>query len=473
MKRGESHVTGQPATELGRGRQPAKMVRKREKARRVKTRRRNSSMSEKPVHSRLRRLVDWINLTGAKKVHSLIDKVYKRKNLEIAWEKVKANRGSGGVDGQSLEAFEAQLDQQLDRLQRALKEGLYQPRPVRQVQIPKLGKPGEYRGLGVPTIYDRVCQQALLNRLEPIFEPVFDEASFGYRRGRSTKDALRKIWKEIQSGSEWIVDADLRDFFGSVDHEKLLTLVAQQVADGRVLRLIQAMLKAGSYGKGRLSPSERGTPQGGVVSPVLSNILLTPFDREMRLRGYQLTRYADDWVVTGKPAAEARAAAARRSLKQLGVELHPQKTRIVHVRYGFEFLGYKIKRGYRKLHLPESKIRSQARQDALYAYPKEKSIRRFMDQVRQRTKRGRPLRTKELIAELNPLLRGWGEYYKRAQVRKLFQRLDGWIRRRIWSHRYRRWRNAGWKQLPATKLYGEYELVRLLYLIPSLASWRR
>ena len=169
-------------------------------------------------------------------------------------------------------------------------------------------------------------------------------------------------------------------------------------------------------------------------------------------------------MITCKSAAAARAAldAARRILKQLGVELHPQQTRIVHVRYGFELLGYKIKRGYRKLHLPESMIRSQARQDALYEYPKEKSIRRFMDQVRQRTKRGLTLRTKELIAELNPLLRGWGEYYKRAQIRKLFQRLDGWIRRRIWSHRYRRWRNAGWKQLPATQLYGEYELVRLL-----------
>jgi len=193
----------------------------------------------------------------------------------------------------------------------------------------------------------------------------------------------------------------------------------------------------------------------------------------MRLRGYQLTRFADDWVVTCKSAAEAQAAldAARRILKQLGVELHPQKTRIVHVRYGFEFLGYKIKCGWRKLSLPESKIRSQARQDALYAYPKEKSIRRFMDQVRQRTKRTTPLGTEELIAGLNPLLRGWGEYYKRAHIRKLFQRLDGWIRRRIWSHRYRRWRNAGWKRLPASQLYGEYELIRLLYLIPSLASW--
>src|SRR5246127_2850979 len=235
---------------------------------------RNSSFSKKPVRSRLRRLVDWIKLTGAKKVHSLIDKVYKRKNLEMAWEKVKANRGSGGVDGQTLEAFEAQLDQQLDRLHRELKEDTYQPLPVRQHPIPKRGKPGEYRMLGIPAIYDRVCQQALLNRLEPIFEPIFDAASFGYRRGRSAKDALRKLWKEIQGGAEWIGDADLRDFFGSADHEKLLALVAQRVADGRVLRLIRAMLKAGSYGKGQLFPSERGTPQGSVVTPRTQSITL-------------------------------------------------------------------------------------------------------------------------------------------------------------------------------------------------------
>jgi len=427
-------------------------------------------MSEKPVHSRPRRLVDWINPTGAKKVHSLIDKVYKRKNLEMAWEKVKENRGSGGIDGQGLTAFEAQLGPQLARLQRELKEDTYQPLPVRQHPIPKRDKPGEYRMLGIPAIYDRVCQQALLNWLAPIFEPILDDASYGYRRGRSPKDALRKVWKEIQSGSEWIVDADLRDFFGSVDHEKLLALVAQRIVDGRVLRLIQAMLKAGSYGKGQLFPTERGTPQGGVVSPVLSNILLTPFDREMMQRGYQLTRYADDWVVTCKSAAEARSAveAARRILKQLGVELHPQKTRIVHVQYGFEFLGYKIKRG-KNLYLPESKIRSQARSGALYAYPREKSIQRFQDQVRQRTKRRVPLKTKELIAELNPLLRGWGEYYKRAHVRKLFNRLDRWIVRRIWSHQFKRWRNGGWKQLPPATLYGEYELVNLVGLIPSLA----
>jgi RNA-directed DNA polymerase len=254
-----------------------------------------------------------------------------------------------------------------------------------------------------------------------------------------------------------------------VDHEKLLTLVAQRVADGRVLRLIKSMLKAGSYSEGQLFPSERGTPQGGVVSPTLSNILLTPFDREMRLRGYQLTRYADDWVITCKSAAEARSAvdAARRILKQLSVELHPQKTRIVHVQQGFEFLGYRIRRGKKKLRLPSSKIR-RAAPGGLYAYPKDKSIRRFMDAVRQRTRRKASSKTDELIANLNPLLRGWGEYYKRAHVRRLFHRLDHWIVRRIWSHRFQRWRNHGWKVLPPGTLYGEYGLVKLIDLIPSL-----
>jgi RNA-directed DNA polymerase len=262
--------------------------------------------------------------------------------------------------------------------------------------------------------------------------------------------------------------------FGSVDHEKLLTLVSQRIADGRVLRLIRAMLKAGSYSKGRLFPSERGTPQGGVVSPLLSNILLTPFDQEMRRRGYQLTRYADDWVITCESAVEARAAVAvaLQILNRLGVQLHPQKTRIVHVQQGFEFLGYKIKRG-RELRLPSSAIRSGARSGALYAYPKPKSIRRFMDQVRQLTKRSVPLTTKELIDEMNPVLRGWGHYYKRAHVRTLFHRLDGWIVRRIWSHRFKRWRRGGWLQLPETKLYGEYGLVNLVRLIPSLASRKK
>jgi RNA-directed DNA polymerase len=439
----------------------------------VKARRWNSSMREIPVHPRPRRLVDWINPTGVKKVHSLIDKVYQRKNLEMAWEQVRVNQGAGGIDGQSIADFGEQLQEQLARLHAELCADTYQAQPVRRVLIPKAGKPGEHRTLGIPTIYDRVCQQALLNRLEPIFEPVFDDANFGYRRGRSTKDALRKVWKEIQEGREWIVDADLRDFFGSVDHEKLLTLVAQRVADGRVLRLLQAMLKAGSYGQGRLFPTERGTPQGGVVSPLLSNILLTPFDREMHQKGYRLTRYADDWVITCASAAEARTAlaAAVRVLEALGVCINLRKTRIVHVRYGFEFLGYKIKRG-RQLRLPPSKIRSGARSGALYAYPREKSIRHFKDQIRQLTRRRVPLSTKELIQQINPVLRGWGHHFQRAHVRQLFHQLDGWIVRRLWSQRFRRWRCCGWKTLPPATLYGEFGLVNLVGLIPSLAPQR-
>jgi RNA-directed DNA polymerase len=210
-----------------------------------------------------------------------------------------------------------------------------------------------------------------------------------------------------------------------------------------------------------------------VISPLLSNILLTPFDQEMRRRGYRLTRYADDWVVTCKSAEEARAAvaAALRILSELGVQVHPQKTRVVRVRQGFEFLGYKIKRG-KQLQLPPGKIRSGAQPGALYAYPREKSIRRFMDQVRQLTKRRVPLTTKELIEELNPVLRGWGHYYKRAHVRRLFNRLDRWIVRRIWSHHFRRWRNDGWRRLPESTLYGEHGLENLVRLIPSLVSQR-
>jgi len=400
-----------------------------------------------------------------------VDKVYKRKNLEVAWEKVKGNRGAGGIDGEDLAAFEAELDANLDRLHRELADGSYVPRPVLQRLIPKAVQPGKSRPLGIPTIYDRVCQQAMLNRLEPIFEPVFDDANFGYRKGRSTKDALGKVWRELDEGKEWVVDADLKDFFGSVDHQKLLALVNQRVSDGRVLGLVKQILEAGCVAEGKRLPTERGTPQGGVISPLLSNILLTPFDREMRRKGYRLTRYADDWLVTCESRREACAAleAATGILEKLGVTLHTEKTRIVHVRHGFEFLGYKIKRGSRPLRLTADKIKSGARRGALYAFPREKSIRHFKDQIRRRTRRKAPVSTRELIEEINPVIRGWGLYYHKAHVRKLFHQLDGWIVRRIWSHRYKRWRNVGWKRLPERRLCAEYGLVRLIALVPSLS----
>ena len=326
------------------------------------------------------------------------------------------------------------------------------PQPVLQRLIPKAGQPGKFRPLSIPTIYDRVCQQALLNRLEPIFEPVFDDADYGYRQGRrSTHGALGKIWRELDEGHEWVVDADLADFFGSVDHEKLLVLVNQRVSDGRILALLRQMLRAGVVVDGRKQPTEQGTPQGGVVSPLLSNILLTPFDWEMRRRGYRLTRYADDWLLTCRSRGEARAAleAARRILAKLGVTLHTEKTRIVHVRYGFEFLGYKIKQGQRPLRLQASQIKSGIRGGARYAVPREKSIRHFKDQIRKHTRRKAPVSTQGLIDEINPIIRGWGRYYCKAHVRRLFHQLDGWIVRRLWSHRYKRWRNAGWRHAGA------------------------
>lgn len=430
----------------------------------------DSSLSERPRRQRPRRLIDWLNPTGERKVHSLVDKIYQRKNLEVAWEKVKRNRGAGGIDGEDLEAFEAQLEAKLERLHRELKEGTYAAQPVQQHLIPKAGKAGGHRPLGIPTIYDRVCQQAMLNRLEPIFEPVFDEANFGYRSGRSTKDALKQIWRELRGGNEWVVDADLKNFFGSVDHAKLLTLINQRVSDGRVLGLIQQILKAGCVAEGKRLPTEEGVPQGGVISPLMSNILLTPFDREMRRRGYRVTRYADDWLVTCKSRQEAKAAlaVAERILDQLGVTLHGHKTRIVHVRHGFEFLGYKIKRGQGPLRLPAEKIRSGACGGDMYAFPRDRSLQHFKDQIRRLTRRKAPLTTSELIAQINPAIGGWGRYFCRAHVRRLFHRLDRWIVQRLWSHRFKRWRNAGWKRLPERQLYGAFGLVKLIALIPSL-----
>ena len=329
-----------------------------------------SSLCEKPERHVSRKLSDHLTFEGQnQKVHSLVDKVYSRENLKLAWERVRANRGASGADRVTIGDFEANLDGNLERLHRELREQTYQPQAVRRLEIPKRGAPGKTRPLGIPSVYDRVCQQALANRLEPIFEKVFDPSSFGYRKGRKTADALTKIWREVETGNEWIVDADLKDYFGSVDQEKLMTLIGKQIADSRVLILIQQMLKAGYKDKGRLYETPRGTPQGGVVSPLLSNILLTPFDKEMRHKGYQLTRWADDWVVTCRTRAEAQAALAQATkiLEKLGVALNREKTRIVHIAQGFEFLGFKIGRGKGRFKLSRDRITSKLNRQNLYA----------------------------------------------------------------------------------------------------------
>jgi len=227
-----------------------------------------NSLREKPERHAPRRLSDHLVLEGRKqKVHSLVDKVYSRKNLKLAWERVRANQGASGADKVTIADFETRLDENLERLHQELRENTYRPQAVRRLEIPKRGAPGKTRPLGIPSVYDRVCQQALVNRLEPIFEKVFDPSSFGYRKGRKTAGALAKIWREVEAGNEWIVDADLKDFFGSVDHEKLLALVGKQIADSRVLKLIQLMLEAGYEERGQKFATPRGTPQGGVSTP--------------------------------------------------------------------------------------------------------------------------------------------------------------------------------------------------------------
>lgn len=376
-----------------------------------------------------------VDATRKTKVHSLIDKIYSQTNLKVAWEKVKANRGAGGVDRVSIADFNAVAEEELAKLHEELRNQTYQPMPVRRVEIPKPGKPGEKRPLGIPAIRDRICQQALKNRLEPIFETEFNECSFGYRPGRSPHDAMREIWKGLMEGHQWVLDADLRDYFGSVDHEKLIDMIAEKVSDGRVLNLIRQMLKAGYMEKGRLFPTNQGTPQGGVSSPLFSNIYLTPFDNEMTGHEHRLTRFADDWVVLcrSKKEAEKALADARMILESLGLTLHPSKTRIVHIRQGFEFLGYKLKQG-KGLKLPEDKIKKGKNMRNIYAIPTEKSVKRFMDTIRERTKRRLPLTLQEIIDWINPVIRGWGNYYHKAHVRKLFNRLRAWIIHRLRSH---------------------------------------
>lgn len=407
-----------------------------------------------------------------RKVHSLIDKIYHPINLFKAWESVRENKGSGGIDKVSIHDYEKVLYKELDILHQQLKENTYKPMPVKRVNIPKRNKPKEKRPLGIPSIRDRVCQQALKNRLEPIFEPKFSECSFGYRPGKSTHQAMRKIYKEILNGCEWVLDADLRDFFGNVKHELLIDQIAEHISDGRVLRLIRQMLEAGYMENGRKFSTSKGTPQGGVISPLFSNIYLNAFDHEMIKMGYCLTRFADDWVVLCRSRREAEQALrdARNILSKLGLTIHPEKTRITHMKWGFEFLGYKVKQGKGLLKLPRHKIKKLPNKKNIYAIPTEKSVKRFMDTIRNRTQRRIPLNLYELIENINPVIRGWGNYYRKAHVRRLFNKLQRWIVRRIWSHRHKKWRNAGWKRYPQSKLYSDYKLVNLISLIPSIES---
>jgi group II intron reverse transcriptase/maturase len=216
----------------------------------------------------------------AQKAHSLIGQIYDPRNLARAWERVKANKGAGGVDGVTVARFEQKREYYLGLLHQRLKDGRYRPRPVRRVEIDKPGTTAK-RALGIPTVMDRVCQQAVVQILEPIFEPTFRDESFGFRPGRSTHLAMRRIWRQLKAGNSWVVDADIADFFGTLSHSTLVDLVAQRVADGKVLRLLRQFLEAGVLRDGQVEPTLTGVPQGGVASPLLSNVFLHVFDEKM------------------------------------------------------------------------------------------------------------------------------------------------------------------------------------------------
>jgi RNA-directed DNA polymerase len=364
------------------------------------------------------RMVDALE-RGVKggKWHSLIDKVYAERTLEAAWQRVERNGGTGGVDGERIADFKREGPKQLSRLSEQLRNEQYEPMPIRRVFIPKDGS-HEVRPLGIPTIRDRVVQTALRSVIEPIFERDFSERSYGFRPGRSTKDALRRVDGLLGEGRTWVVDVDITRYFDTIPHQPLMKEVEKKIADGRVLDLITRYLKQDvleatvSYA----ADEQRGTPQGAVISPLLANSYLHPVDITMEQEGYEMVRYADDCVVMCATQHEAERALNR--LRELmtarELTLHSEKTKLVDATKpgGFEFLGYHFEQGKRS--------------------PRKKSIRKLKDKIRERTRRANGHALHEIISQLNAVLRSWFEYFKHSR-HSVFKPLDGWIRRRIRS----------------------------------------
>ena len=347
---------------------------------------------------------------------TLVDKTYAPANLQSAFAKVWRNGGSAGADAQTVAHFGRQADAELARLQAQLQAGTYRPQPVRRAWIPKPGS-SEKRPLGIPAVRDRIVQAALRHVLEPIFETGFAGHSYGFRPGRGAKDALRRVDTLLKAGHHWVVDADLKSYFDTIPQERLLALVKARVADGRVLGLVESFLRAGLLEESKgWQPTERGTPQGGVISPLLANIYLDPLDHQMAGAGREMVRYADDFVLLCRSEAGAQAALAevRAWVKEAGLVLHPEKTRIVnaHAPGGFDFLGYHFERGMK--------------------WPRQKSLMKLKERVRAKTSRldGRSL--KVIVADVNRSLRGWYGYFQHSKS-NVFPAVDGYVRRRLRS----------------------------------------
>lgn len=356
---------------------------------------------------------------------SLIDKVLKPSGLRKAFARVKANRGAAGVDHQTIEMFEQNLEINLEDLSRQLREGRYQPREVRRQWIEKLGSK-EKRPLGIPTVRDRVVQASLRQVIEPIFEKEFAQHSYGFRPQRGCKDALRRVEVLLEEGYTEVVDADLKRYFDTLPHGGMMERLEEKVSDGRVLALIEAFLKQGVMEEMKSWTPEEGTPQGAVISPLLSNIYLDPLDHRMADKGFEMVRYADDFVVLCKTEEQARQALAEIEcwVEQAGLKLHPEKTRIVDATQagGFDFLGYHFERGYK--------------------WPRDKSIKKFKDRIRGKTKRNNGHSLQQIISDLNPSLKGWFEFFKHSHW-TAFRNLDGWVRGRLRSILRRRKKRRG------------------------------
>jgi RNA-directed DNA polymerase len=356
---------------------------------------------------------------------SLIDKVVRKETLLAAFARVKANGGSAGVDHQSIEKFEADLEANMEYLLDALRRNAYQPQPIRRVWIDKTGTKAK-RPLGIPTIRDRVVQGAIRLVIEPIFERGFAPHSYGFRPNRGCKHALRRVDALLKAGYHWVVDADLKSYFDTIPHDKLMQLVETRISDGRVLELIQRYLTQDVLDSASQWTPEQGSPQGAVLSPLLSNIYLDPLDHQMAGQGFEMIRYADDFVLLCRSEHDARKAlaAVQQWTLQSGLTLHPDKTRLVDAtqKGGFDFLGYHFERGYR--------------------WPAKKSLKKLKDTIRNKTRRTNGHSLDTIIRDVNRTTRGWFEYFKHSHT-TTFTSLDKWIRMRLRSILRRRLKLRG------------------------------
>jgi len=345
--------------------------------------------------------------------YGLWDKVCAKRNLQAAFWAVWRNRGAPGVDGQTVRQFDEQSEAELARLREELQSQRYRRQPARRVWIPKPGTT-EKRPLGIPAVRDRTVEAALRNVLEPIFENDFAESSYGFRPGRGCREAVGRVEELLGQGHAWCVDCDLKSYFDTIPHAGLMALVKQRVVDGSVLGMLEQCLKAGVLEELKgWQPTERGTPQGAVISPILANLYLNPLDHELERRGWKLVRYADDFVVLCRTKEEAQQVLEelRQWTTEAGLTLHPTKTRIVHApSEGFDFLGWHFREGKK--------------------WPRKKSLQKLRDKLEPLTRRTSGRSLSEIIAKVNPILRGWHGYFRESHPAGL-RGPDGWLRRRL------------------------------------------